>query len=54
MAMAVKDDRQAGTDVAQSKGYDFSVDALWTEVQKHQREIVSRHSIYLTSIFGST
>jgi predicted ribosomally synthesized peptide with nif11-like leader len=38
-ALESDNDRQAVTDLAKSKGYDFSSDELWAEVQKRQAEL---------------
>ena len=37
-ALEAEDDRQATTDLAQAKGYDFTPEELWTEVQKRQMQ----------------
>jgi predicted ribosomally synthesized peptide with nif11-like leader len=37
-ALESDNDRQAVTDLAKSKGYEFSSDELWAEVQKRQAE----------------
>jgi predicted ribosomally synthesized peptide with nif11-like leader len=37
-ALESENDRQAVTDLAKSKGYEFSSDELWAEVQKRQAE----------------
>ena len=37
-AMEAENDRQAVTDLAKNKGYDFTPDELWAEVQKRQAE----------------
>jgi predicted ribosomally synthesized peptide with nif11-like leader len=40
-AMEAENDRQAVTALGQSKGYDFTADELWQEIQKRQTEIQS-------------
>lgn len=37
-ALEAENDRQAVTDLADSKGYDFTPEELWAEVQKRQAE----------------
>ena len=37
-ALQAEDDRQAVTNLAQTKGYEFTPDELWAEVQKRQAE----------------
>jgi predicted ribosomally synthesized peptide with nif11-like leader len=37
-ALEAENDREAVTNLAKTKGYDFSSDELWTEVQKRQAE----------------
>ena len=37
-AMEAENDRQAVTDLAEKKGYDFTPEELWAEVQKRQAE----------------
>ena len=37
-ALAAEDDRQAVTNLAQAKGYEFTPEELWQEVQKRQAE----------------
>ena len=37
-ALEAENDRQAVTDLAQDKGYDFTPEELWAEVQKRQAE----------------
>ena len=37
-ALEAENDRQAVTELAQSKGYEFSPEELWAEVQKRQAE----------------
>jgi predicted ribosomally synthesized peptide with nif11-like leader len=37
-ALEAENDREAVTELANSKGYDFSSDELWAEVQKRQAE----------------
>ena len=41
-ALEAANDRQAVTDLAKSKGYEFSSDELWAEVQKRQSEFGSK------------
>ena len=41
-AMDADNDRQAVTDLATSKGYSFSPEELWAEVQKRQSELQNR------------
>ncbi|QZZ21560.1 Nif11-like leader peptide family natural product precursor [Leptothermofonsia sichuanensis E412] len=41
-AMEAEDDRQAVTDLAQSKGYSFTADELWQEIQARQAEAQQR------------
>jgi predicted ribosomally synthesized peptide with nif11-like leader len=40
-ALESDNDRQAVTDLAKSKGYEFSSDELWAEVQKRQAEFAT-------------
>ena len=37
-ALQAEDDREAVTNLAQTKGYEFSSEELWAEVQKRQAE----------------
>lgn len=37
-ALEAENDREAVTQLAKAKGYDFSPEELWTEVQKRQSE----------------
>ena len=37
-ALEAENDREAVTQLAKAKGYDFSPEELWTEVQKRQAE----------------
>ncbi len=37
-ALEAENDRQAVTELAESKGYDFTPEELWAEVQKSQAE----------------
>ena len=37
-ALEAENDREAVTELANSKGYDFSSDELWAEIQKRQAE----------------
>ncbi len=41
-AMEAENDRQAVTDLAVSKGYQFTSDELWAEIQKRQAEFQER------------
>ena len=41
-AMEAENDRQAVTDLAKSKGYDFSAEELAAEVERRQQEVVQR------------
>ena len=41
-ALEAENDRQAVTDLANSKGYEFSSDELWAEVQQQQSEVQKR------------
>ncbi|MBE7383672.1 MAG: Nif11-like leader peptide family natural product precursor [Leptolyngbya sp. SIO1E4] len=41
-AMEAENDREAVTTLAKSKGYDFSTDELWTEIQARQAEMAKR------------
>ena len=43
-AMESEDDRQAVTDLANSKNYQFSSDELWAEVQKRQNAAKARQA----------
>ena len=43
-AMESEDDRQAVTDLAMSRGFDFTSGELWAEVQKRQSELANRQS----------
>ena len=38
-ALAAEDDRQAVTNLAQAKGYEFTPEELWAEVQKRHAEV---------------
>ncbi len=41
-AMEAENDRQAVTDLAVSKGYQFTSDELWAEIQKRQADFQKR------------
>ena len=41
-AMEAENDRQAVTDLAKSKGYDFSAEELAAEVERRQQEVAQR------------
>ena len=41
-ALEAENDRQATTELAQAKGYDFTPEELWAEVQKRQAEAETR------------
>jgi predicted ribosomally synthesized peptide with nif11-like leader len=43
-ALEADNDRQAVTDLAKSKGYEFSSDELWAEVQKRQAEFSTKQT----------
>lgn len=43
-ALESDNDRQAVTDLAKSKGYEFSSDELWAEVQKRQSEFAAKQT----------
>jgi predicted ribosomally synthesized peptide with nif11-like leader len=43
-ALEAENDRQAVTDLANSKGYDFSPDELWAEVQARQADFEKRQA----------
>jgi predicted ribosomally synthesized peptide with nif11-like leader len=43
-ALEADNDRQAVTDLAKSKGYEFSSDELWAEVQKRQAEFATNNT----------
>jgi predicted ribosomally synthesized peptide with nif11-like leader len=43
-ALESDNDRQAVTDLAKSKGYEFSSDELWAEVQKRQAEFAAKQT----------
>jgi predicted ribosomally synthesized peptide with nif11-like leader len=43
-ALESDNDRQAVTDLAKSKGYEFSSDELWAEVQKRQAEFANKQT----------
>ncbi|WGV27154.1 Nif11-like leader peptide family natural product precursor [Halotia branconii] len=43
-ALESENDREAVTAMAQSKGYDFSSDELWAEIQKRQAEFSAREA----------
>jgi predicted ribosomally synthesized peptide with nif11-like leader len=43
-ALESDNDRQAVTDLAKSKGYEFSSDELWAEVQKRQAEFSTKQT----------
>jgi predicted ribosomally synthesized peptide with nif11-like leader len=43
-ALESDNDRQAVTALAKSKGYDFSSDELWAEVQKRQAEFSTKQA----------
>jgi predicted ribosomally synthesized peptide with nif11-like leader len=43
-ALESDNDRQAVTALAKSKGYDFSSDELWAEVQKRQAEFSTKQT----------
>jgi predicted ribosomally synthesized peptide with nif11-like leader len=43
-ALESDNDRQAVTDLAKSKGYEFSSDELWAEVQKRQAELSTKQA----------
>jgi predicted ribosomally synthesized peptide with nif11-like leader len=43
-ALESDNDRQAVTDLAKSKGYEFSSDELWAEVQKRQAEFATKQT----------
>jgi predicted ribosomally synthesized peptide with nif11-like leader len=43
-ALESDNDRQAVTDLAKSKGYEFSSDELWAEVQKRQAEFGTKET----------
>ena len=44
-ALEAENDREAVTQLAQSKGYNFSPDELWAEVQKRQNEAQTKSEI---------
>ena len=41
-ALQAENDRQAVADLAKAKGYEFSTDELWAEVQARQAEVQAR------------
>ncbi|WP_330204437.1 Nif11-like leader peptide family natural product precursor [Cyanobacterium sp. Dongsha4] len=41
-ALEAENDRQAVTDLANSKNYEFTPDELWAEIQKRQEEAMQR------------
>lgn len=43
-ALESENDRQAVTDLADSKGYDFTPEELWTEVQRRQAEAEAKQA----------
>ncbi|MEL6929000.1 MAG: Nif11-like leader peptide family natural product precursor [Cyanobacteria bacterium J06600_6] len=43
-ALEAEDDRQAVTELADSKGYDFTPEELWAEVQKRQAEAEAKQA----------
>jgi predicted ribosomally synthesized peptide with nif11-like leader len=43
-ALESDNDREAVTALAQSKGYEFSSDELWAEIQKRQADFTSREA----------
>ncbi|GCL37698.1 hypothetical protein SR1949_28090 [Sphaerospermopsis reniformis] len=43
-ALEAENDREAVTELANSKGYDFSSDELWAEIQKRQAELEQKQA----------
>ncbi|MFM7370794.1 MAG: Nif11-like leader peptide family natural product precursor, partial [Sphaerospermopsis kisseleviana] len=43
-ALEAENDREAVTELANSKGYDFSSDELWAEIQKRQAELEQKQT----------
>ncbi|GCL37700.1 hypothetical protein SR1949_28110 [Sphaerospermopsis reniformis] len=43
-ALEAENDREAVTELANSKGYDFSSDELWAEIQKRQAEFEQKQA----------
>lgn len=41
-ALEAENDRQAVTDLANSKNYEFTPDELWAEIQKRQEDALAR------------
>ena len=43
-ALEAENDREAVTELANSKGYDFTSDELWAEIQKRQAEFEQKQT----------
>jgi predicted ribosomally synthesized peptide with nif11-like leader len=43
-ALEAENDREAVTELANSKGYDFSSEELWAEIQKRQAELEQKQT----------
>ena len=41
-AMEAENDRQAVTDLAKARGYEFTSDELWTEIENRQKDALTR------------